>query len=110
MHGDLHWANLFTPCALIDWEMWGTGPAGTDVAAIYCYSLLVPEVAARVRAEFADVLDTSTGRTAQLYVAARLLTRAPHDFPELTEPLRRHIEQVRDTRFRPASRNIRGAS
>jgi hypothetical protein len=89
VHADLHWSNLMRPhLGVLDWEMWGRGPAGTDAATLLCYSLLVPDVAERVRTEFADVLGTPTGRVAQLYVIARLLRRIDGgDFPELAEPL-----------------------
>jgi hypothetical protein len=43
VHGDLHWENLLAPqFGLLDWEMWGRGPAGTDAATLLLYSLLVP--------------------------------------------------------------------
>lgn len=93
VHGDLHWENLLAPrFGLLDWEMWGRGPAGTDAATLLLCSLLVPEVATRVHHTFADVLDTPHGRQAQLAVAARLRSRiAGGDFPELAEPLHRHV-------------------
>lgn len=88
VHGDLHWGNLLDPVGIVDWELWGTGPAGTDAATLYAYSLLVPDVAQRVHDTFAHILDTHTGRFAKLYVAARLLRRADHgDHPELRESL-----------------------
>ncbi|WP_405677511.1 aminoglycoside phosphotransferase [Streptomyces sp. NBC_01511] len=88
VHGDLHWANLLTPLAILDWELWGCGPAGTDAATLYCYSLTAPELAAKVRHRF-PVLDTPDGRRAQLYVAARLLHRAElGDHPELVARVR----------------------
>jgi hypothetical protein len=41
---------------------------------------------------FADQLDTDAGRTAQLTVAARLLTRiAGGDFPKRADPIRAHV-------------------
>jgi len=88
-HGDLHWSNVMAPrLAILDWELWGRGPAGTDAATLYCYALLAPRTASTVRALFADVLDTPTGRVAQLYVIARLLRRVDGgDYPELAEPL-----------------------
>lgn len=46
--------------------MWGRGLAGTDIATLLLYSLLVPEITQRVHATFADLLDTQAGRTAQL--------------------------------------------
>lgn len=34
-HGDLHWANLMAPeCWILDWEAWGTAPAGYDAALL----------------------------------------------------------------------------
>jgi hypothetical protein len=97
VHGDLHWSNLFLPeFGLLDWKLWGRGPVGTDAATLYCYSLLVPEVARQVHEVFSDVLDTPAGRLAQIHVAARLLTRAEQDFPDLIDPLRRHVQPLLD--------------
>jgi hypothetical protein len=88
VHGDLHWANLLAPLGILDWELWGRGPVGTDAATLYCYSLPVPALAQKVRHHF-PVLDTPDGHQAQLYVAARLLHRAElGDHPDLTDPLR----------------------
>ncbi|WP_132110132.1 phosphotransferase [Actinocrispum wychmicini] len=96
VHGDVHWANLFGHrFGLLDWELWGTGPAGTDAATLLCYSLLVPDIAERVRTTFADILDTSAGRLAQLYVVARLLRRTDRgDYPDLAEPLAAHARDL----------------
>jgi Phosphotransferase enzyme family len=98
VHGDLHWSNLMRPrLAVLDWELWGRGPAGTDAATLLCYSLLVPDVAEVVRRLFADVLDTPTGRIAQLYVIARLLRRIDGgDYPELAAPLAAHAKALLD--------------
>lgn len=91
VHGDLHWANLFTPLGIVDWELWGRGPIGTDAATLHCYSLTVPALAQRVRDEF-PVLGTPDGRRAQLYVAARLLHRIGlGDHPRLGAALREHV-------------------
>jgi hypothetical protein len=92
VHGDLHWSNLVGPSfGLLDWELWGRGPKGTDAATLLSYSLLVSAVAADVRDRFRDVLDTPTGRIAQLYVVARLPRRIDGgDYPELAEPLAKH--------------------
>lgn len=73
-HGDLHWANLTAPtCWLLDWESWGTAPKGYDAATLYCVSLLDTDTAAKVRAEFTDLLDTPGGAIAQLAATVRLL-------------------------------------
>jgi hypothetical protein len=96
VHGDLHWSNLMRPeFALLDWEMWGRGPSGTDAATLFCYSLLVPAAAERVREIFLEVLSNEAGRLAQLYVAARLLHRIDKgDHPDLAAPLATHAESL----------------
>lgn len=89
VHGDLHWSNLLQPqLGILDWELWGKGPAGTDAATLYCYSLLDPDLAHQVRSEFAEVLDSSDGTIAQLWVAAHLLKRIKNsgDFPDRKHP------------------------
>ncbi|MFF2374843.1 aminoglycoside phosphotransferase [Streptomyces xiamenensis] len=95
VHADLHWANLLhSPLGILDWEMWGRGPAGTDAATLYCYSLAVPDLARKIRRHF-PVLDTPDGHRAQLYVAARLLRRAKMgDHPHLSVPLQHHTRQI----------------
>ncbi|MGQ0775689.1 MAG: aminoglycoside phosphotransferase [Pseudonocardiales bacterium] len=97
VHGDLHWGNLLQPqLGILDWEMWGQGPTGTDAATLYCYSLLNPDVSRGVHNEFAEILDNPDGVIAQLWVAARLLKRIKNsgDFPCLETPLRKHIETL----------------
>lgn len=89
VHGDLHWANLRRePFGILDWEGWGRGPAGTDAATLYLYSLATPVVATAVHTHLTDVLDSPAGRAAQLYVCARLLHRATFgDHHQLVTPL-----------------------
>jgi hypothetical protein len=96
VHGDLHWNNLLQPdFGILDWELWGRGPAGTDAATLFCYSLLAPNMTGRVHDTFADVLDSPTGRIAQLFVACRLLRRIEQgDYPDLAEPLREHARSL----------------
>ena len=96
IHGDLHFANLtLDGPVLLDWEGWGIGPVGYDAALLYAYSLLAPATAACVRAEFAEVLDSPSGRTALLIVATELLQSASRgDHPELVPPLRRLVEEA----------------
>lgn len=95
-HADLHWNNLLGPeLGILDWESWGTGPAGLDAAILYCHSLTHPEIAARVRQVFADQLDTPDGLRAQLFVIARLLLRIEYgDHPEPAPLLHRHARQL----------------
>jgi len=56
---------------------------------LYYHSLIVPGTAARVHAEFADLLDTPTGQVAQLGAATHILDRAHRieDYPELQHPV-----------------------
>ena len=80
---------------LLDWEWWGRGPAGTDAASLLCYSLLVPEMVERVRSVFGDVLESESGRLAQLYVVSRLFRRmGMGDHPDLATALAAHAETL----------------
>ncbi len=99
VHADLHWANLMQPdCAVLDWELWGTGPAGLDAASLLCHSLLIPELTDQVGAVFADKLASRSGQISQLFVIARLLDRAEAgDYPDLIAPLRRRADEVIQT-------------
>ncbi|MGI5262399.1 hypothetical protein [Streptomyces angustmyceticus] len=73
-HADLHWANLTAPAlVLFDWENWGRLPVGYDAGLLHAYSLSVPGTAARIRHEFADILDTPDGRAGELVALAQLL-------------------------------------
>jgi len=89
-HGDFHFANICAPTLhVFDFEGWGLAPPGYDAAMLHSYSLLVPSVAARIRNELAHILDTPSGRYAELAVITELLhatTRGDHH--ALAEPLR----------------------
>lgn len=100
-HGDLHWANLTNPdCWILDWESWGTAPAGYDAALLHAVSLLRPETAEQVHATFADILAGPPGATAQLAATAKLLRLIEHgDHPDLAAPLHQHARTLRDTYF-----------
>jgi len=80
-HIDLNWENITAPrFQIIDMEHWCVAVTGYGAAYLYLTAFEVPAVAARVRAALADVLDTPTGRYAQLVAAAlilRNLTRLP---------------------------------
>lgn len=95
-HCDLHWANLTAPdLNLLDWESWGTAPAGYDAAMLYCTSILQPDIAAKVHDTFADILDTPTGVAAQLAAAARLLGMVSDgDHTDLAIPLHQHARKI----------------
>ena len=95
-HGDLHFGNLTAPgLTILDWEYWGWAPAGYDAAVLACSAVLRPDLAARVRAEFAGVLGTYSGAVAQLAAAEkylRLVDIGAH--PEIAVPVRRQAEAV----------------
>jgi hypothetical protein len=95
-HADLHWANLAAPALIIfDWEGWGRMPTGYDQGLLHAYSLPVPAVAARVRPEFADVLDTPAGRVGELVALGQLLqacSRGVH--PHLAPLIARRAEHL----------------
>jgi hypothetical protein len=95
-HGDLHWANLTAPrFAVLDWETWGIAPAGYDAAMLYCASLLQPQVAERVYATCADLLDGPAGVVAQLAAAGRLVRLVEDgDHPDLAVPLHIHARTL----------------
>lgn len=96
-HNDLHWANLTTPrLVILDWEGWGRAPYGYDAATLYCHSLLVPKTAAAISEAFADQLDTTDGRRAQLLAAARILGRHQQlgDYQDLAEPVRQLSDRL----------------
>lgn len=67
-HEDPHWANLTGPqLHILDWDFWGRQPRGYTAAGLYCTSLAIPEISDRIWKEFADILDTPTGRWCVLY-------------------------------------------
>ncbi|MER5966864.1 hypothetical protein [Streptomyces sp. NPDC002057] len=95
-HGDLHWANLTsTPLTIMDWERWGNVPVGYDAGLLHAYSLSVPTVAARVRDEFADVLETPAGRIGELAALCELLQSvARGDYIDIAEGLMNRAESL----------------
>ncbi|MFC4626924.1 phosphotransferase [Promicromonospora alba] len=95
-HGDLHFGNLTGPdLVILDWENWGWAPAGYDAAHLLCSAILHPDIAERVRTEFAETLDTYTGAIAQLVAASKYLHHVTNGrFREAAVPIRRHVETV----------------
>ncbi|MER6307805.1 hypothetical protein ACWC2K_04535 [Streptomyces chattanoogensis] len=97
-HGDLHWANLTGPAlTLLDWEGWGTAPLGYDAANLYLHSLPAPDVAERIRKEFAHVLDTPVGRVGELTACTEILqaaARVPF-YADLADGVRQHLSHLK---------------
>ncbi|MFB7776223.1 hypothetical protein [Streptomyces bauhiniae] len=96
-HADLHWANLTGPeLRILDWEGWGTAPAGFDAAMLYAYSLTRPATAARVRVAF-PILGSRDALAAEATVCAMLLQTVDRgDNLDLAEPLRRWAAGLRE--------------
>ncbi|MEK2475048.1 hypothetical protein [Streptomyces noursei] len=96
-HGDLHWANLTSPpLSLLDWEGWGAAPVGHDAATLYLHSLPIPDLAERVRVEFAHVLGTPTGRVGELTACTEILqaaARVPF-YSDLADSVRQHLDHL----------------
>ena len=96
-HLDLTWGNITAPrFQIIDMEHWGVAATGYGAAYLYLTALGVPEIAARVHDALAGVLDTPSGRYAQLAAAAiilRNLTRLP-DPVGLASRLHRHADEL----------------
>ncbi|MFI2764868.1 hypothetical protein ACH5A3_39565 [Streptomyces echinatus] len=94
-HGDLHWANLVSPLRILDWEGWGTAPAGFDGAMLYAYSLLCPATAARVRETF-PMLGGPEALAGEATVCAMLLQTVDRgDNTVLHDPLRAWAQEIR---------------
>ncbi|MFI2363041.1 phosphotransferase [Promicromonospora sp. NPDC019610] len=95
-HGDLHFGNLTAPeLVILDWENWGWAPAGYDAAHLLCSAILQPAIVARVRAEFAGLLDTYSGAVAVLTAASKYLHHVESgEFPSIAIPIRCYAETV----------------
>jgi hypothetical protein len=98
-HLDLSWENVSAPgFQILDMEHWGVGVRGYGAAYLYLTSFAVPQVAERVHEALADVLDSPSGRYAQLVAAAliiRNLTRLP-DPTGLAATLHRYTDALLD--------------
>lgn len=96
-HGDLHWGNLTAPrLFLLDWADWGLAPRGNDAAGLWATALAVPEVAARLLAEFRDDLESRSGRIARLWVVSNILRIAANraDTRALADPAADAADQL----------------
>jgi hypothetical protein len=72
-HTDLHYGNMTVEGHILDWEDWGRAPRGLDAAVLWQTSLPNPELAARVRREFAEDMQTRSGKLAQLLMCANAI-------------------------------------
>ncbi|MGH3829346.1 MAG: aminoglycoside phosphotransferase [Pseudonocardiaceae bacterium] len=101
-HGDLNWTNLTAPSVnILDWESFGTAPAGYDAATLYFLSLLTPDTARKVHDTFSDMLDSPDGIRSQLHVIGRYLKRVEYgDFTDLADSLHQHARRIVDKQSR----------
>jgi hypothetical protein len=87
-HTDVHWNNITLDGHLIDWEDWGAAPRGHDAACLWQSALPDSQLAARVQHEFANDLQTRSGKLTQLLQCAnaiRVANRRGQPTP-LSEP------------------------
>ncbi len=78
-HMDLTWDNVTAPSfCILDMEHWGVAVTGYAAAWLYLSALVVPEAAAGTRDALAGMLDTPSGRYAQLVAAALILRNLTH--------------------------------
>lgn len=96
-HIDLNWQNITAPrFCILDMEHWCSAVTGYGAAYLYLTALEVPAVADQVYEALADVLNTPSGRYAQLVAAAlilRNLTRLP-DPGRLAARLHAHTDTL----------------
>jgi hypothetical protein len=96
-HMDLTWDNVTTPSfCILDMEHWGTAVTGYAAAWLYLSALAVPGAAAGIRDALAGVLDTPSGRYAQLVAAALILRNLTHlpDPAGLAPRLHQHTDTL----------------
>lgn len=103
-HGDFHWANITAPqLQILDWEFWGSAPAGFDAAILYLVTLHLPKTATCVHDTFADIIDTDIGVFAQVASAALFLhhiavSRATEElYLALADRWRNHVHHLLGT-------------
>ncbi|WP_334186963.1 hypothetical protein [Noviherbaspirillum sp.] len=96
-HGDLHWANITREeCWILDWESWGTVPFGSDLAFLYCFSLMSPKVADIIFRRFELQLCSVDGKISLLFAIAELLRmiEVHGDHPGLRVPLLNEASKI----------------
>ncbi len=88
-HGDLHWANLASDCTIIDWESWGRGPKGIDIAFLFVFSILHNEAQERLKSTFSTYFNDTQFNICLLFACCELMrmTEIYSDHPDLYEPL-----------------------
>ncbi|MGC4998529.1 phosphotransferase family protein [Streptomyces sp. DT195] len=98
-HGDVCAANLGATAndkaVLFDWDYIGLGPRFADAASLLISSLDTPDVAARVKAQFGDQLDSPAELYAQSVVASHWFKRVTDgEHVDLGPALRAHMRTI----------------
>jgi hypothetical protein len=108
-HGDLTWSNITAPnLTLLDWENWGLAPQGYGLGRLLTFSLLEPELAARLERAFAAEFRSQSGFVGLLAAVAVVKRQIrtgggiPSSLEEPIESLVRRICQ-RQHEFLPCS-------
>ncbi len=100
--GETHWANVTAPdLMLLDWERWGLAPRGYDAAMLIGFSVADVSLKRRLQAAFKNDLRTPSGRVAQLFACAEILTWIDMELihPGMRKPVVRLAEStLRDVR------------
>ncbi|MFJ7969640.1 hypothetical protein [Streptomyces sp. NPDC096324] len=83
---------------MFDWENRGRLPVGYDLGLLHAYSLAARATTARIRREFAHVLDTDASRTDELVALAQLLqARSRGVHPTLARLITRRAQELTHT-------------
>ena len=99
VHGDVHFANLTEPeCYLLDWESWGNGPYGADIAFLFCFSLTRPRVSRVIYDYFRSTLESKSGKLSLAFACSELLRMGEQygDHPTLMPGLNRLERDLRN--------------
>lgn len=88
VHGDLHWANM-TKNYILDWEGFGKGLVGLDVATLIAFSGLYPDIVCNIKDLLCADFDKKYLALATLFITAELLRMHDvyNDHPELVPSL-----------------------
>lgn len=89
VHGDLHWSNIKQDGTLIDWENWGIGPEGIDIAFLYAFSLLNKDLKNNIEKVFAEYFEENQFLICLLFVCSELIRmiNVYNDYPFLYDCL-----------------------
>ena len=84
-HGDLHWSNVTNNSIIVDWESWGMGPRGIDLAFLYLFSILHESAINKLKQLFFDYFNDPQFDICLLFGCCELMrmTELHNDHPIL---------------------------